>query len=143
MGQINFINLTSAETLEIDSIDKQHFELASLINKVNNSFINNDCESIKRNFHDLLLHMKLHFEHEEKLMIENKFDGFYSHKMEHQRFYSNLKMLEGESTESDKLFDIEILESIRRWYFNHIEIKDRKLAEYIKSIDDTNEKGVG
>lgn len=139
---MNFINFTSAEILGIDSIDQQHFELASLINQLNNSFINQDFGSIKKYFHDLLLHIKLHFEHEEKLMIEEKFDGFYSHKMEHQRFYNNLKMLERESIESDKLFDIEVLESIRRWYFNHIEIKDRKLAEHIKSIDDINEKGV-
>ncbi|MBX3007460.1 MAG: hemerythrin family protein [Melioribacteraceae bacterium] len=141
MKQTNFINFTVTGKLGIEDIDNQHYDLASLINRLYDNYINKDLESINQIFPKLIQHIQLHFEYEEKIMIENKFDGFYSHKMEHRRFNNNLKMIVGDFLESQKLFDVGVLESIRRWYYNHIEIKDRKLVEYIKSRENLNEKG--
>jgi hemerythrin len=138
---MDFINFTIDERLGIQTIDNQHFELASLINQLYNYFESDDYEAIKKTFPSLLQQIKLHFEHEEKLMIEHKFGGFYSHKMEHQQFYQNIKNVEHEFIKDQKIFDSTILESLRRWFFNHIELKDRKLAEHIKSREDLYEKG--
>jgi hemerythrin len=138
---MDFINFTNDKRLGIQTIDNQHFELASLINQLYNNFENVDHESIKKAFSLLLHHIKLHFEHEEKLMIEHKFDGFYSHKMEHQQFYQNIKNVEHEFMKDQRIFDSTVLESLKRWFFNHIELKDRKLAEHIKCREDLYEKG--
>ncbi|MFA7229451.1 MAG: hemerythrin domain-containing protein, partial [Melioribacteraceae bacterium] len=73
-----------------------------------------------------------HFRNEEKLMKENTFPGYYTHKLEHDRFYLQLTDLTNGFIEGARPFGTEQLTSIKQWFFNHIEINDRKCGNFLR-----------
>jgi hemerythrin len=65
-------------------------------------------------------------------MKENNFPGYYSHKLEHDRFYKQISDTAGSFINNEELLGMDELSGIRRWFFNHIEIKDRICGQFLK-----------
>lgn len=118
--------------VDVKIIDEQHSQLADIIN----SFIDSSYNHTK--LHEDLLKLlelvEIHFITEEDLMKENKFDGYFSHKLEHDRFYKQLLQISDEKIKNNSVLTEETLQSLKRWFINHIELKDKKLGEFLNSI---------
>lgn len=128
---MSFINFRSEDKVHLRSIDIEHQQIVHIIDSLHNSVMNFDEPLVAKEMQYLLELLQIHFGNEERLMTENKFPGYISHKLEHDRFYRNMLNSVQSHPNGKIIFGIEELESIRRWFFNHIEINDRKCATFL------------
>ena len=131
---MSYIDFSTNEHVNVAAIDEQHENIADIINNIHDSLQINDPNLLKILFNKLTEYVEIHFDTEERLMKENNFQGYFSHKLEHDRFYNQLVQIVDAFTKSSGAIDKEKMESIKRWFFNHIEIKDRKIGEFLNSI---------
>lgn len=131
---MSFLNFSKEEIVNVNLIDEQHAVIAGIVNKIYDSAEENKSDEIVINLDKLVEEIEIHFETEEKYMKENKFPGYFSHKLEHDRFYRQLLQTADKFKSTKTHFDQERLIGIRKWFFNHIEISDKKCGAYLNSI---------
>lgn len=131
---MNFIEITPEESVKVEVIDEQHENIANTVNDIHNSIKAQENDSIKNLMTKLLEELEVHFETEEKLMKENRFHGYITHKLEHDRFYNQILQSADKFKKNAASLDEEQLDRIRRWFFNHIEINDKKCGTFLNSI---------
>ena len=127
---MSFIDWSEEEDIKIKIIDEQHKSIALLINELHETL------GSKRNFLEknlverLVKKLREHFDTEENLMKEYKFPYFISHKMEHDRFLNKIQNFYSGLEAGNEKVNLELLNSIKRWLFNHLEINDRKCGKF-------------
>ncbi len=131
---MSYIDFSTGEHVNVVVIDEQHENIADIINDIYNSLQKKDIALLKILLNKFIEQVETHFETEEKLMKEKNFEGYFSHKLEHDRFYNQLVQTVDKFKKSDEAIDIEKMASFKRWFFNHIEIKDKKCGEFLNSI---------
>lgn len=128
---MKFIELTDNEILNIKQIDSQHKQIAETLNKLHDELGAKFEGESQRLLADLKNILREHFDTEENLMKEYKYVNFFSHKLEHDRFYNKVNdYLIDIKNEKNKL-DLEFLKSARRWFFNHFELNDKKCGDFL------------
>jgi hemerythrin len=71
---------------DVSIIDQQHQELFNLLNKLNDAVKNNESrEDIYRIIDDVIAFTRLHFETEERLMIQSGYTDIEWHKDKHKQ----------------------------------------------------------
>lgn len=130
---MSFIELTDKELVNIEKIDAQHLKYAELLNKLHKQLGAKFDGEAKRLLSDLRATLRDHFDTEENLMKEHNYDNYFSHKLEHDRFFNKvddyIKSIESGKTK----LDLEFLKSGKRWFFNHFEFNDEKCAEHLRA----------
>lgn len=131
---MKYIHFTDSEKVNIKIIDKQHQSMVKIVNNIHSHLGKDKHYNFNSDLQTLINEIKFHFETEEKLMKENNFSGFYSHKLEHDRFLNqiNKNFTEIKKGKSEIIFNQ--LESIKRWFFNHLDLSDKKLGSFLISI---------
>lgn len=133
---MSFIDWTEEESVKVDTIDTQHKELAGLFNSLYGDVSDLKEKDILKDFDKILEYLEIHFGTEESLMKQYHFPGYISHKLEHDRFYNQILRTADKYKQQKINFGLEDMKSIRRWFFNHIEINDKKCGVFLA------EKGV-
>lgn len=128
---MSFINFTQEDKVNLPSIDDQHKSMAEIINSIYDGVIAADKKTILNHLNKFLEIIKTHFEDEERLMKNNHFPGYISHKLEHDRFYRQILLTTDQFSKGLENVGIEQLKGIKRWFFNHIEINDKKLGKFL------------
>lgn len=128
---MGFINFTQEDKVNLPSIDDQHKNMAEIINSVYDGVIAADKKTILNQLNKFLEIIKTHFEDEERLMKNNHFPGYISHKLEHDRFYRQILLTTDRFSKGLENVGLEQLKGIKRWFFNHIEINDKKLGKFL------------
>lgn len=115
-----------------EEMDKQHAEFILLVEKLQNSVYSQNSDLFQEHTADFIAHLENHFTFENDLMKNEKYPGIFSHRAEHERFLDKMKKsitdLNKKSTNEINAF----FEVGYRWFKNHLEINDRKLAKFIK-----------
>ena len=127
---MNFIEITKNELIGVNSIDEQHQSMAVLVNKLYDKILSADKKMIKNYLYKFLEVVEVHFETEENLMRSTKFPGYISHKLEHDRFYKQILTSTDRYSKGLETIGIEQLKSIKRWFFNHLDLSDKKCGKY-------------
>jgi len=78
---------------------------------------------------------KFHFLDEEKIMEEMGLLEIQEHKAQHALFVTHLENFMGKYEESDSVRNIDELVFLKRWFMEHIEVFDRRYAEFRKRFD--------
>lgn len=130
---MNFIDLTENEILNIEQVDIQHKRIADLINQLHKQLGAKFQNQAQLLLNDLQLTLRDHFDTEENLMKEHNYVNFFSHKMEHDRFFNKVKDYYTEVKAGNNELDLEFLKSARRWFFNHFELNDKKCAAHLRA----------
>ncbi len=115
-----------------DTIDSQHKDFFSIIDKLQNAIHSENTDHINNLSEEFIAHLNGHFTYENDLMKKLNYPGYFSHKAEHDRFFEkvkrNLKDLDKKPIdEIDSFFEVSY-----RWFKNHLEINDRKLVKFLK-----------
>jgi len=81
-------------------------------------------------------YVKLHFSQEEALQKEHNYPDYSDHKKEHERFMQDLNTLVQQLAVEGATLHLllQTNQTTVNWLINHINITDRKLAEYLRSI---------
>ncbi len=130
---MSFINFSDAEKVFVSVIDNQHKTLVDTINKIHSSKMKNDKESIINNLNILIENIEAHFETEERLMKEFHYPGYISHKLEHDRFYNQIIISADKFNKGEIDFSDDQLDSLKRWFFNHLDLNDKKCGAFLRS----------
>ena len=128
---MDFIQWNKSVELSVPILDEQHKAMVDLTNQLHNLLETNNKAQINKTLKSILDEMEIHFETEDKLMKESKLPLFFSHKLEHERFYNKLYNLHFEVESGKKQLSLDDLKMLKIWFFNHIEFKDRSLADHI------------
>jgi hemerythrin-like metal-binding protein len=126
-----FVELKNTDLVNIQIIDDEHHQMVSLINQIQVLIELGEFKKAKILFTNLLSVTKKHFITEEKLMKDNNFKGFISHKLEHDRVLNKLNSFDLQSKPNKHVFISEELSNIKKWFFNHLELSDKKLGAFL------------
>lgn len=128
---MDFIQWNKSVELNVPILDEQHKAMVDLTNQLHNLLETNNKAQINKTLKSILDEMEIHFETEDKLMKESKLPLFFSHKLEHERFYNKLNNIYFRIESGEKQLTLDNLKMIKIWFFNHIEFKDRSLADHV------------
>ncbi len=131
---MNFISTDENTLVGIEAIDKQHKEFVKILNKLYSLKNSQDVEKKKEEMQKLEAHIKEHFQTELDLMVKYKDPGYISHKLEHERMEKKISQEVRKFAANPGTISEEFLNDLKRWFFNHLEFNDRKLAKHIKSV---------
>ncbi len=120
-------------SVNISMIDEEHKELIRIMNEaIVAKQHHNDLEEISILLKKLTMYALKHFSTEETYMVECNYPEFQDHKKEHHDFsikmiaYCN-KVIEGEYQIAS-----EIIEYLKQWLVNHIQVTDKKYVACFK-----------
>ena len=121
----------------IERIDQDHKKLINLLNQFNMAYDYAMSEEYEREaLNDLVSYTKYHFEREEKLMEENDYPDFESHKAQHQVMVAKVaafaSLYEEKGHES---LDV-VSDFLTNWLINHINGTDKAYTKHL------NERGI-
>ncbi|KUG26879.1 hemerythrin family protein [hydrocarbon metagenome] len=128
---MSFIELSDNELVNIEKIDAQHLQYIKIVNKLYNQLGAKFDGETKRLLIDLKNLLRDHFDTEEGLMKEYKYVNYFSHKLEHDRFFNFVDSYFKDISSGKTKLDLEFLKSNKRWFFNHFEFNDKKCGEYL------------
>ena len=127
---MDFLTFTTDEEVKICLMDEQHEQMTHIINKIYTAFILKKTRTVQAQVKVLVVLLRKHFDYEEGLMKQTRFDGYYSHKMEHDRFYRKVESILQSYIDKKPKLTLEELYNVKSWFYNHIEISDRKCGAH-------------
>lgn len=121
----------------IERIDEQHkhlFDLAEqteeLLELPDHMDKYDEIVSIVQELKDYVVY---HFEEEEKLLLEMKYNKYFTHRIQHQDFVvamEKLNIYEIDANQKEEL--LKIINIVGNWLVNHVLDEDAKWAKYYK-----------
>jgi hemerythrin-like metal-binding protein len=123
-------------SVNISLIDEQHKKLFELINKANIVNIveelNNNTKDVLEILDEMTEYALMHFKTEERYMKEFNFPEYQAHRNEHIDFTNNTIDFKNRVVGSDYQIINEILEYLKKWLVNHIQVTDKEYIECFK-----------
>lgn len=114
----------------ISIIDEEHKELIRIMNAAIVAKRQNcNIDEISKLLKELTVYTLKHFSTEEFYMVEFNYPEFQYHKEEHHDFSSKTITYCNRVIEGDFHIANEILEYLKQWLVNHIQITDKKYVE--------------
>ncbi len=111
----------------ISMIDEEHKKLIGILNKV--IFAkghNNNPEELREVLRELTNYALTHFKTEEAYMKKFNYPEYQDHKEEHREFSIETIAYHDKLIEGDFQIANEILEYLKWWLVNHIQVTDKK-----------------
>ena len=132
---MKLIEWSEGFNVNIKPIDEQHQQMAKTVNELYSLLGSRKNEALKFLLKKLLDETRHHFSTEEEMMKFGKFESYISHKLEHDRFENEIKSFYRKYLKGEIDINLEFLNRIKKWLFNHIKINDRKLGNHINSLE--------
>ena len=117
----------------ISTIDEEHKELIRIMNSaIVAKQHENNIDKILKLLKKLTVYTLKHFSTEESYMVEFNYLEFQYHKEEHHDFSNQMITYCNRVIEGNYHIANEILEYLKQWLVNHIQITDKKYVECFK-----------
>jgi len=117
----------------ISIIDHQHKTLIGILNKaICAKGSNGSPEELWEILSEMTNYALTHFKTEETYMKEYDYPEYQDHKEEHRHFYTEIIAYHDKVIEGDSQIANEIIEYLKWWLVNHIQVTDRKYIECFK-----------
>ena len=117
----------------ISKIDDEHKQFIDIINKaIVTKEYNGDPEELKEVLHSITMYTIRHFATEENYMIQFNYPEYQYHKEEHHDFSKKVIEYCERVNDGDSQFADKILEYLKQWLVNHIQVTDRKYIDCFK-----------
>lgn len=118
-------------SVSVPSIDAEHQGLLRLINALHEAIAGGQThEVLSRVLARLTFYSVQHFGHEEKLMEESGYEGFASHKAEHDAFVEKLGEFKAGFNNGLAALPEDVLAYLQEWLIGHIQGTDRAYSDY-------------
>jgi hemerythrin len=117
----------------ISRIDDEHKQFIDIINMaIATKERNGTPEELKEVLHRITMYAITHFATEENYMIEFNYPEYQYHKEEHHDFSKKIIEYCDRVTDGDSQLANKILEYLKQWLVNHIQVTDRKYIDCFK-----------
>jgi hemerythrin len=119
--------------LGIIAIDEQHQELISIAEDLakKSTCKETTFEEVKIRFDALLGYTKYHLGMEEYVMQQSNFDGYDTHKMEHDKFINDIQSLRLQLKQHNVYIAKTAAQLLQIWLIEHIEIIDKTFVNFL------------
>lgn len=114
-------------------MDSEHKKLIGILNKIYSALQKEDNDQVDSLLDEFKSLKEKHFESENVLMKKSNFPGYFSHKTEHDRAFNKLQVFVTNVKNNEAVADEVFLISMKTWFENHLELKDKKLASFLLS----------
>jgi len=128
---MSFIEWTNEEFVNIKKIDAQHSSMVNIVNDMHQHLSIPDRDKHIELFDSLITLLIEHCNTEEYYMKEYDYPGYISHKLEHDRFVKKITEFGKSVKTNEAKMNLEMLKSFKKWFFNHMDLNDRRLGEYL------------
>ncbi|MCK4951777.1 MAG: hemerythrin family protein [Gammaproteobacteria bacterium] len=124
----------------IEIIDRQHRQLAVMLNKIHGLYLNNGGQ-IDSGQRSNQLHKQLkifyekvreHFNDEEDLMLKANYPGYTEHVRDHLMLLAELKHYIRHIDEELDNINIGTMNSLKTWFIAHIIGSDKEFADFLQ-----------
>jgi hemerythrin len=123
-------NWTSAYSVHIDKIDKQHQHLFSLVALLEEAVMHNRGGDVfDRILDEMRRYTSYHFLTEERLMELYEYPDLDSHRLSHERFIEKVMEFDFYPDSTEKHSE-EALNFLSSWIQNHIKTEDLKFGDF-------------
>ncbi len=120
-------------SVNISIIDEEHKELIRIMNEaIVAKQHRNDLEEISKLLKELTMYALKHFSTEETYMVEFNYPEFQNHKNEHHDFSNKMIAYCNTVIEGEYQIANEIIEYLKQWLVNHIQVTDKKYVACFK-----------
>ncbi len=130
---MDFIEYIKKEFINVKALDEQHEMIVQTLNKLYSLLANGDFTNFVKELEGFRELTRNHFEKENQLMITYKDPGYFSHQYEHSRISREIANGLNDAKNHPEKITIEFLEMLKRWFKNHLALKDQKLGKYLNS----------
>lgn len=126
--------------LNIEEIDKQHKKLMEIGKRAYEIAIIDDeydrYDEIMTILDELLEYTKYHFEYEENMLKEYKYEHIHAQEEEHEYYIYKINQVSSREDIDDnqRKIILEIIDFLSQWISSHIMLEDRKYAIFLKTI---------
>ena len=115
----------------MDINDAHHRMLTALAGGLRRAVLAGSApETITDLFERLLSYMAMHFAHEERLMMQNKFPDFEAHRRMHEMALQTIRKLDQAFRDGDTNAAAQASDFINDWESRHIPGSDAQLRDY-------------
>ncbi|MFZ2406898.1 MAG: bacteriohemerythrin [Methylobacter sp.] len=136
---MTILNWNDQLVLGIESVDKQHKHLIDLTNQLNEAVaIGADRDTIINIVNGLIDYTVYHFQHEERLMSDAKFNPtiYAIHEAEHKEFVAKMTAVQREVQIDISALSDNLIDYLVNWLYHHILNTDKQMAlSLINGID--------
>lgn len=135
---LRFVNWTKENSVLIEKMDNQHKVLFEITNKMGNMVLSSsdDKESLIGILKELLDYTKKHFTEEEQFLESKSYDKEHLkfQKEQHKIFIGKISDFKQNLEVNNKKPSIEMIEFLRDWLLNHIDIEDKKYGKVLSKL---------
>ncbi|MGZ4993677.1 MAG: bacteriohemerythrin, partial [Methylobacter sp.] len=128
---MTILNWNNQLVLGIKSVDEQHKHLVDLANQLDEAVaIGADRDTIIKIINSLIDYTVYHFQHEEQLMSEAKFNPtvYAVHEAEHKEFVAKMKTVQREVQADINAISEDLMDYLVNWLCHHILSTDKRMA---------------
>jgi len=120
----------SKHLLGVPQMDDTHKEFGDLVNQLVEI---SDSEDFKRVFLELLEHTRVHFDNEDRLMVDSAFPAIGEHRSEHDRVLGQLTQINTRVQNGMLVMGREYIKEMPNWFDVHAATMDSALAAHLKA----------
>lgn len=122
-------------SVKVNTLDNQHKKIVVLINELHSAMRQaHGKEVLGKILEDLTDYTVFHFSAEEKLMKDNNYPGYVSHKAEHDKLTKQVKDLAANLKSGKNLISQEVMLFLKDWLINHIAGSDKKYSAFFNNM---------
>ncbi|MDA3778701.1 MAG: bacteriohemerythrin [Bacteroidales bacterium] len=120
--------------LEIEFLDQQHKKFLEIINLLKRKIAeqNYSKESISEIFYSLAYYAENYLVKEEIYLSKSQYPKFNSHRKDHNTFIDKIVKFQTDFRLDNKNICLNMYEFLESWFDNHILIKNKEFAEFLK-----------
>jgi len=118
-------------TVHVPEFDVQHKHLIALLNQLNEAMARGHGNDVLgKILHELVTYTKTHFRAEEQFMQKKKFPGYAAHKVEHDKFATEVLTFQQQFSEGQVMVSSHVLKFLRDWLLHHILQVDKQYGAF-------------
>jgi len=127
-----FITWDDSYSVHVESIDKQHQKMMSMINDLHNALLEGETvETIVDVLNRLKIYTEEHFKFEEDIFDKYDYPEGPDHKKRHHELVDRVNNFHNRLTSDHEKVGDELLEFLLFWLGNHIKTVDRQYTAFM------------
>ena len=133
MSTRSFVEWKAEYSVGIDSIDRQHRKLINLINQlVTTVDYSTGAEFEREALAELVDYTRTHFSYEEKLLKDNGYPDFESHKAQHEGMIKKVNEVIAEYGQDRDTAMQNAANYLKEWLITHINGTDKQYSSFLR-----------